>query len=57
MIVRVIPSYAFDGYPDGIRKVSFLKGVEASVPDDYANLLIAKKAAVIAKKQKSPDNE
>ncbi|ANL84677.1 DUF7302 family protein [Rhizobium phaseoli] len=57
MIVRVIPAYDFDGYPDGINKRSFQAGVEASVPDHYAELLIAKKAAVRAKKQKSPDSE
>ncbi|ARO24741.1 hypothetical protein TAL182_CH02995 [Rhizobium sp. TAL182] len=57
MNVRVIPSYDFDGYPDGINKRSFQAGVEASVPDHFAELLIAKKAAVRAKKQKSPDSE
>jgi len=56
MIVRVIPAYDFDGYPDGITKMSFVAGVEVSVPDGYAKLLIAKKAAVRPKKA-SPDNE
>lgn len=55
MIARVIPAYDFDGYPDGITKMSFQAGVEVSVPEDYAKLLVAKKAAVRAKT--SPDKD
>ena len=57
MTVRVIPTHDFDGYPDGITKMSFQAGVEASIPEAYADLLVAKKAAVKAKKQKSPDKD
>lgn len=54
-VVRVIPTQTFDGYPDGINKVSFVAGVEVSVPESYAKLLTDKKAATRAKK--SPDKE
>jgi hypothetical protein len=55
-VVRIIPTHDFDGYPDGLKKQSFAAGVEASVPDHYAKLLVAKNAAIMAKKT-SPDSE
>lgn len=54
-VVRIIPAYDFDGYPEGVNKRSFQKGVEASVPESYAKLLVSKGAATRAKK--SPDSE
>jgi hypothetical protein len=54
-MTRIIPAYDFDGYPDGLKKQSFVKGVEASVPEHYARLLVEKKAATRARK--TPDKE
>ncbi|ASY62529.1 hypothetical protein SJ05684_c10720 [Sinorhizobium sojae CCBAU 05684] len=56
-VVRVIPSQDFDGYPDGIKKVSFQAGVEASVPEHYAKLLTDKGMATRKKSKATPDNE
>lgn len=37
----ITPTGSFDGYPSGnLRK--FVEGVQAEVPDDYADILIGK---------------
>ncbi|MBN8958582.1 MAG: hypothetical protein J0H17_18755 [Rhizobiales bacterium] len=37
----IVPKENFDGYPDG-KRASFAAGVAVEVPDDFADLVIAK---------------
>lgn len=54
--VRIIPTETFDGYPDGVTRTPFVKGVEVSVTDSYAKLLVDQKKMAVRVK-KSPDKE
>ncbi|TBE67417.1 hypothetical protein [Rhizobium ruizarguesonis] len=56
-ITRVIPTHDFDGYPDGLTRQAFQKDVAVAVPEHYAKILIAKKAAVRATKSPDKDKE
>jgi hypothetical protein len=54
-MARVIPTQNFDGYPDGKTRTFYQEGVEVTVPEQYAKLLVdVKKMATRA--PKSPDD-
>lgn len=55
-MARVIPTQNFDGYPDGVTRTAFQEGVEVTVSEAYAKLLVdVKKMAT--RVQKFPDDE
>lgn len=49
-MARVVPTENFDGYPDNVTRTAYQAGVEATVPESYAKLLVAKGLAERVKK-------